>query len=174
MCIKWKNNTDMPEAGEEEEKPRVPAEQRPLEEAPQELARREPEEEEDTAAETNQSEDHDADDEDDGHLEPAKKEEEPGEPPAREGVKEEPGGREAFLDPNVQGSGENPKDKEETEPDSEEEQTSHDASVVSEHMPGSEDDREEDSRSKEELLELKDLESNPGSSLQTEEEAGLP
>ena len=157
-----------PEAGEEEEKPRVPAEQRPSEEAPQELARPEPEEEEDTAAETNQSEDHDADDEDDGHLEPAKKEEEPGEPPAREGVKEEPGGREAFLDPNVQGSGENPKDKEETEPDSEEEQTSHDASVVSEHMPGSEDDREEDSRSKEELLELKEEEEIPHSELDLE------
>ncbi|XDA89999.1 hypothetical protein R6Z07M_019602 [Ovis aries] len=157
-----------PEAGEEEEKLRVPAEQRPLEEAPQELARREPEEEEDTAAETNQSEDHDADDEDDGHLEPAKKEEEPGEPPAREGVKEEPGGREAFLDPNVQGSGENPKDKEEMEPDSEEEQTSHEASVVSEHMPGSEDDREEDSRSKEELLELKEEEEIPHSELDLE------
>lgn len=157
-----------PEAGEEEEKLRVPAEQRPSEEAPQELARREPEEEEDTAAETNQSEDHDADDEDDGHLEPAKKEEEPGEPPAREGVKEEPGGREAFLDPNVQGSGENPKDKEEMEPDSEEEQTSHEASVVSEHMPGSEDDREEDSRSKEELLELKEEEEIPHSELDLE------
>lgn len=143
-----------PEAGEEEEKPRVPAEQRPVVEEPRELERREQEEEEDAAAETNQSEDHDADDEDDGHPESSKKEEPEGQP-AQEDVTEEPGSQGSFLDPNVQSSRENPKEKDDTEPESEEEQTSQEASVLSEHMPGSEDDHEEESHSKEELMELK-------------------
>ncbi|XP_047627757.1 histone acetyltransferase KAT6A isoform X3 [Phacochoerus africanus] len=143
-----------PEAGEEEEKPRVPTEQRPVVEEPRELERREHEEEEDAAAETNQSEDHDADDEDDGHPESSKKEEPEGQP-AQEDVTEEPGSQGSFLDPNVQSSRENPKEKDDTEPESEEEQTSQEASVLSEHMPGSEDDHEEESHSKEELMELK-------------------
>ncbi|XP_074209714.1 histone acetyltransferase KAT6A [Camelus bactrianus] len=156
-----------PDVGEEEEKPRVPAEQRPAEEEPQEPEGPEPEEEEDGAAGTAQHEDHDADDEDDGHLESTKKEG-PEERPSREDAREEPGGRESFLDTNMQSSRETAKDKDETEPDSEEEQTSQEASVVSEHMPGSEDDHEEDSNSKEELVELKEEEEIPHSELDLE------
>ena len=160
-----------PEEGEEEEEPRVPAGQQPSEEGPQELAQRareeEEEEEEDAAAEAHQSEDHDADDEDDGHLEPTEKKG-PEEQPAGGDSKEEHGGQESFLDPDVHSSREHAKDKEETEPDSEEEQTSHDASVVSEHMPGSEDDHEEDSHSKEELLQLKEEAEIPHSDLDLE------
>ncbi|KAB1257517.1 Histone acetyltransferase KAT6A [Camelus dromedarius] len=156
-----------PDVGEEEEKPRVPAEQHPAEEEPQEPEGPEPEEEEDGAAGTAQHEDHDADDEDDGHLESTKKEG-PEERPSREDAREEPGGRESFLDTNMQSSRETAKDKDETEPDSEEEQTSQEASVVSEHMPGSEDDHEEDSNSKEELVELKEEEEIPHSELDLE------
>nr|XP_031547418.1 histone acetyltransferase KAT6A isoform X1 [Vicugna pacos] len=155
------------ESSEEEEEPRVPVEQRPAEEEPQEPEGPEPEEEEDGAAGTAQHEDHDADDEDDGHLESTKKEG-PEERPAREDAREEPGGRESFLDTNMQSSRETAKDKDETEPDSEEEQTSQEASVVSEHMPGSEDDHEEDSNSKEELVELKEEEEIPHSELDLE------
>ncbi|XP_017401427.1 histone acetyltransferase KAT6A isoform X1 [Cebus imitator] len=156
-----------PEVEEEEEKPCVSEEQRQSEEEQQELEEPEPEEEEDAAAETVQNDDHDADDEDDGHLESAKKKELE-EQPVREDVKEEPGGQESFLDANMQKNREKIKDKEETEPDSEEEQPSHDTSVVSEPMPGSEDDHEEDSRTKEELIELKEEEEIPHSELDLE------
>lgn len=156
-----------PEIEEEEEKPRVSEEQRQSEEEQQELEEQEQEEEDEVAVETNQNEDHDADDEDDGHLESTKKKELE-EQPVREDVKEEPGGQESFLDTNMQSSRENIKDKDETEPDSEEEQTSHETSMVSEHMPGSEDDHEEDSNSKEELIELKEEEEIPHSELDLE------
>ncbi|XP_054979636.1 histone acetyltransferase KAT6A isoform X1 [Sorex araneus] len=160
--------TKEPEVEEEEEKPRVLEEQRQSEEEQQELEEQEPEEEDEVTEETNQNEDHDADDEDDGHLESTKKSELE-EQPIREDVKEEPpGGQDSFLDTNMQSSRENVKDKDETEPDSEEEQTSHETSVVSEHMPGSEDDHEEDSNSKEELIELKEEEEIPHSELDLE------
>ncbi|XP_036156616.1 histone acetyltransferase KAT6A isoform X4 [Myotis myotis] len=156
-----------PEVEEEEEKPRVSEEQRQSEEEQQELEEQEQEEEDEVAIETNQNEDHDADDEDDGHLESTKKKELE-EQPIREDVKEGPGSQESFLDTNMQNSRENIKDKEETEPDSEEEQTSHETSVISEHMPGSEDDHEEDSNSKEELIELKEEDEIPHSELDLE------
>ncbi|XP_045444809.1 histone acetyltransferase KAT6A isoform X5 [Pipistrellus kuhlii] len=156
-----------PEVEEEEEKPRVSEEQRQSEEEQQELEEQEQEEEDEVAIETNQNEDHDADDEDDGHLESTKKKELE-EQPIREDVKEGPGSQEAFLDTNMQNSRGNVKDKEETEPDSEEEQTSHETSVISEHMPGSEDDHEEDSNSKEELIELKEEDEIPHSELDLE------
>ncbi|XP_007960504.1 histone acetyltransferase KAT6A isoform X1 [Chlorocebus sabaeus] len=159
--------TKEPEVEEEEEKPRVSEEQRQSEEEQQELEEPEPEEEEDAAAETAQNDDHDADDEDDGHLESTKKKELE-EQPTREDVKEEPGVQESFLDANTQKSREKIKDKEETELDSEEEQPSHDTSVVSEQMPGSEDDHEEDSHTKEELIELKEEEEIPHSELDLE------
>ncbi|XP_025741687.1 histone acetyltransferase KAT6A [Callorhinus ursinus] len=159
--------TKEPEIEEEEEKPRVLEEQRQSEEEQQELEEQEQEEEEEVATETNQNEDHDADDEDDGHLESTKRKELE-EQLVREDVKEEPGGQESFLDTNMQGSRETIKDKDETEPDSEEEQTSHETSMVSEHMPGSEDDHEEDSNSKEELIELKEEEEIPHSELDLE------
>ncbi|KAK1341883.1 hypothetical protein QTO34_016634, partial [Cnephaeus nilssonii] len=152
---------------EEEEKPRVSEEHRQSEEEQQELEEQEQEEEDEVAIETNQNEDHDADDEDDGHLESTKKKELE-EQPIREDVKEGPGSQESFLDTNMQNSRENVKDKEETEPDSEEEQTSHETSVISEHMPGSEDDHEEDSNSKEELIELKEEDEIPHSELDLE------
>ncbi|PNJ34694.1 KAT6A isoform 5 [Pongo abelii] len=159
--------TKEPEVEEEEEKPRVSEEQRQSEEEQQELEEPEPEDEEDAAAETAQNDDHDADDEDDGHLESTKKKELE-EQPTREDVKEEPGVQESFLDANMQKSREKIKDKEETELDSEEEQPSHDTSVVSEQMPGSEDDHEEDSHTKEELIELKEEEEIPHSELDLE------
>ncbi|EAW63239.1 lysine acetyltransferase 6A [Homo sapiens] len=159
--------TKEPEVEEEEEKPRVSEEQRQSEEEQQELEEPEPEEEEDAAAETAQNDDHDADDEDDGHLESTKKKELE-EQPTREDVKEEPGVQESFLDANMQKSREKIKDKEETELDSEEEQPSHDTSVVSEQMAGSEDDHEEDSHTKEELIELKEEEEIPHSELDLE------
>uniref|UniRef100_A0A452VP54 Histone acetyltransferase n=1 Tax=Ursus maritimus TaxID=29073 RepID=A0A452VP54_URSMA len=159
--------TKEPEIEEEEEKPRVLEEQRQSEEEQPELEEQEQEEEDEVAIETNQNEDHDADDEDDGHLASSKKKELE-EQPVREDVKEEPGGQESFLDTNMQSSRENIKDKDETEPDSEEEQTSHETSMVSEHMPGSEDDHEEDSNSKEELIELKEEEEIPHSELDLE------
>ncbi|XP_066093508.1 histone acetyltransferase KAT6A isoform X1 [Saccopteryx bilineata] len=165
------NSPDMelkePEVEEEEEKPRVSEEQRQSEEEQQELEEQEQEEEDEVAAETNQNEDHDADDEDDGHLESTKKKELEDQP-VREDVKEEPGGQESFLDSTMQSSRENIKGKDETEPDSEEEQTSQETSVVSEHMPGSEDDHEEDSNSKEELIELKEEDEIPHSELDLE------
>lgn len=158
-----------PGAEDDDERPRVSGEQRQSEEEPQEPEEQEHEEEEEAeaAVETTQNEDRDADDEDDGHLESAEKKE-PEEPPAGEDVKEEPGGQESFLDTNMQSSRENIKDKDETEPESEEEQTSHDTSVVSEPMPGSEDDHEEDSNAKEELVELKEEEEIPHSELDLE------
>ncbi|ELK08728.1 Histone acetyltransferase MYST3 [Pteropus alecto] len=159
--------TKEPEVEEEEEKPRISDEQRQSEEEQQELEEQEQEEEDEVAVELNQNEDHDADDEDDGHLESTKKKELE-EQPVREDVKEEPGGQDSFLDMNMQSNRENIKDKDETEPDSEEEQTSHETSVVSEHMPGSEDDHEEDSNSKEELIELKEEEEIPHSELDLE------
>ncbi|XP_048186391.1 histone acetyltransferase KAT6A isoform X1 [Perognathus longimembris pacificus] len=155
------------EVEEEEEKPPILEEQRQSEEEPQELEEQEQEEEDEVTIEPNQNEDHDADDEDDGHLESAKKKE-PEEQPVREDVKEEPGGQESFLDSDIQNSRENIKDKDETEPDSEEEQPSHETSVVSEHIPGSEDDHEEDSNTKEELIELKEEEEIPHSELDLE------
>ncbi|XP_007642102.1 histone acetyltransferase KAT6A isoform X1 [Cricetulus griseus] len=154
-----------PEADEEDEKPLE--EQRQSEEEPQELEEQEQEEDDEVTAEANQNEDHDADDEDDGHLESLKTKE-PEEQPAREDHKEEPGIPESFLDANMQDSRENTKDKDETEPDSEEEQPSHEASVVSETMPGSEEDHEEDSNTKEELIELKEEEEIPHSELDLE------
>lgn len=154
-----------PEAEEEDEKPLD--EQRQSEEDPQELEEQEQEEEDEVTAEANQNEDHDADDEDDGHLDSLKTKE-PEEQPAREDHKEEPGVQESFLDANMQDSRENTKDKDETEPDSEEEQPSHEASVVSETMPGSEEDHEEDSNTKEELIELKEEEEIPHSELDLE------
>uniref|UniRef100_A0A8C9Q2Y1 Histone acetyltransferase n=1 Tax=Spermophilus dauricus TaxID=99837 RepID=A0A8C9Q2Y1_SPEDA len=156
-----------PEVEEEEEKPRILEEQRQSEEEPQELEEQEQEEDDEVTTEANQNEDHDADDEDDGHLEPTKKQE-PEEQPIREDIKEEPSGQESFLDTNMQNSRETIKDKDETEPDSEEEQPSNETSVVSEHMPGSEDDHEEDSNTKEELIELKEEEEIPHSELDLE------
>ncbi|CAO2611650.1 Histone acetyltransferase KAT6A [Lemmus lemmus] len=153
-----------PEADEEDEKPLE--EQRQSEEEPQELEEQEPEEDDEVAAEANQNEDHDADDEDDGHPDSLKTKE-PEEQLAGD-HKEEPGIQESFLDANMQDSRENIKDKDETEPDSEEEQPSHEASVVSETMPGSEEDHEEDSNTKEELIELKEEEEIPHSELDLE------
>ncbi|XP_036065397.1 histone acetyltransferase KAT6A isoform X2 [Onychomys torridus] len=154
-----------PEADEEDEKPLE--EQRQSEEEPQELEEQEQEEDDEVTAEANENEDHDADDEDDGHLDSLKTKE-PGDQPAREEHKEEPGVQESFLDANMQDSRETIKEKEETEPDSEEEQPSHEASVVSETMPGSEEDHEEDSNTKEELIELKEEEEIPHSELDLE------
>ncbi|XP_008069920.1 histone acetyltransferase KAT6A [Carlito syrichta] len=159
--------TKEPEVEEEEEKTRVLEEQRQSEEEQQELEEQEQEEEDEVAMETKQHEDHDADDEDDGQLE-STKEKELEEQPTREDVKEEPGAQESFLDANMQNSRESRKDKDETEPDSEEEQPSHETSVVSEHTPGSEDDHEEDSHTKEELMELKEEEEIPHSELDLE------
>lgn len=154
-----------PEAEEEEEKPLDDLRQ--SEEEPQELEEQEQEEEDEVTAEANQNEDHDADDEDDGHLDSLKTKE-PEEQPAGEDRTEEPGIQESFLDASMQDSRENVKDKEETEPDSEEEQPSHEASVGSETMPGSEEDHEEDSNTKEELIELKEEEEIPHSELDLE------
>ncbi|KAM5278593.1 histone acetyltransferase KAT6A isoform 3-T3 [Hipposideros larvatus] len=159
--------TKEPEGEEQEERPHVSEEQRQPEDEQQELHEQEQEEEEEAAVAAHQNEDHDADDEDDGHLVPAKRKELE-EPPLRDDVKEEPGGPEAFLDTSMQNSRENIKDKDETEPDSEEEQTSHETSVVSEHMPGSEDDHEDEPNSKEELIELKEEEEIPHSELDLE------
>uniref|UniRef100_F6XLL0 Histone acetyltransferase n=1 Tax=Monodelphis domestica TaxID=13616 RepID=F6XLL0_MONDO len=159
-----------PEIEEEEveEKPRVlEEEQRQSEEEQPELEEQEHEEEDEVTLGTNQNEDHDADDEDDGHLESTKKKESE-EQTIREGVKEEPGGQESFLEANTQNNREEIKSKNETEPDSEEEQTSHETSVVSEHMPGSEDDHEEETNTKEELIELKEEEEIPHSELDLE------
>ncbi|XP_043836907.1 histone acetyltransferase KAT6A isoform X2 [Dromiciops gliroides] len=159
-----------PEVEEEEveEKPRVlEEEQRQSEEEQAELEEQEHEEEDEVALGTNQNEDHDADDEDDGHLESTKKKESE-EQTIREGVKEEPGGQESFLETNTQNNREEIKSKNETEPDSEEEQASHETSVVSEHMPGSEDDHEEEASTKEELIELKEEEEIPHSELDLE------
>nr|XP_012632860.1 histone acetyltransferase KAT6A isoform X1 [Microcebus murinus]XP_012632861.1 histone acetyltransferase KAT6A isoform X1 [Microcebus murinus]XP_012632862.1 histone acetyltransferase KAT6A isoform X1 [Microcebus murinus] len=158
--------TKEPEVEEEEEKPRLSGEQRQTEEEQQELGEQEQEEEDEATAETNQNEDHDADDEDDGHLEPTQTAG-LGEQPVGEDVKEEPRGQESFLGTNLQNR-ENTKDKDETEPDSEEEQPSHETSVVSEHMPGSEDDHEEESHTKEDLIELKEEEEIPHSELDLE------
>ncbi|XP_031247082.1 histone acetyltransferase KAT6A, partial [Mastomys coucha] len=154
-----------PEAEEEEEKPLD--DQRQSEEEPQELEEQEQEEEDEVTTEVNQNEDHDADDEDDGHLDSLKTKE-PEEQPAREDGKEESGIQESFLDANMQDSRENIKEKDEAEADSEEEQPSHEASVVSETMPGSEEDHEEDSNTKEELIELKKEEEIPHSELDLE------
>ncbi|KAM7328818.1 hypothetical protein ACRRTK_012910 [Alexandromys fortis] len=154
-----------PEADEEDEKPLE--EQRQSEEEPPELEEQEPEEDDEVTAEANQNEDHDADDEDDGHPDSLKTKE-PEEQAAGGDSKEEPGIQESFLDANMQDSRENIKDKDETEPDSEEEQPSHEASVVSETMPGSEEDHEEDSNTKEELIELKEEEEIPHSELDLE------
>ncbi|XP_052607792.1 histone acetyltransferase KAT6A isoform X1 [Peromyscus californicus insignis] len=154
-----------PEAEEEDEKPLE--EQRQSEEEPQELEEQEQEEDDEVTAEANENEDHDADDEDDGHLDSLKTKE-PEEQPASEEHKEEPGIQESFLDANMQDSRGNVKEKDETEPDSEEEQPSHEASVVSETMPGSEEDHEEDSNTKEELIELKEEEEIPHSELDLE------
>ncbi|XP_044519483.1 histone acetyltransferase KAT6A [Gracilinanus agilis] len=159
-----------PEIEEEEveEKPRVlEEEQRQSEEEQPELEEQEHEEEDEVTLGTNQNEDHDADDEDDGHLESTKKKESE-EQTIREGVKEEPGGQESFLEANTQNNREEIKSKNETEADSEEEQTSHETSVVSEHMPGSEDDHEEETNTKEELIELKEEEEIPHSELDLE------
>ncbi|ELW71418.1 Histone acetyltransferase MYST3 [Tupaia chinensis] len=152
---------------EEEEKPRLAEEQRQSEEEQPELEEQEPEEEDEATVETSQNDDHDADDEDDGQLGSARKKELE-EQPAREDAKDEPGGQEAFLDADTQNSRETAKDKDDTEPESEEEQPSHETSVVSEHMPGSEDDHEEDSNTKEELIELKEEEEIPHSELDLE------
>ncbi|XP_003801122.1 histone acetyltransferase KAT6A [Otolemur garnettii] len=156
-----------PEVEEEEEKPCLAGEQRQTEEEQQELGEQEQEEEEEATAETNQNDEQDADDEDDGHPGPAETRELGG-PPVREDVKEEPGGQESFLDASAQNSRENVKDKDETEPDSEEEQPSHETSVVSEHLPGSEDDHEEEPHTKEDLIELKEEEEIPHSELDLE------
>uniref|UniRef100_A0A8C6HU09 Histone acetyltransferase n=1 Tax=Mus spicilegus TaxID=10103 RepID=A0A8C6HU09_MUSSI len=154
-----------PEPEEEDEKPSD--DQRQSEEEPQELEEQEQEEEDEVTTEANQNEDHDADDEDEGHLDSLKTKE-PEEQPAREDDKEEPGIQESFLAANMQDSRENTKDKDEAEPDSEEDQPSHEASVVSETMPGSEEDHEEDSNTKEELIELKEEEEIPHSELDLE------
>ncbi|XP_045391688.1 histone acetyltransferase KAT6A [Lemur catta] len=158
--------TKEPEVEEEEEKPCLTGEQRQAEEEQQELGEQEQEEEDEATAETNQNEDHDADDEDDGHLESTQTKELE-EQPVGEDVKEEPSGQESFLGANMQNR-EHTKDKDETEPDSEEEQPSHETSVVSEHMPGSEDDHEEESHTKEDLIELKEEEEIPHSELDLE------
>uniref|UniRef100_A0A8C2TUI1 Histone acetyltransferase n=1 Tax=Coturnix japonica TaxID=93934 RepID=A0A8C2TUI1_COTJA len=159
-----------PEIEEEvEEKPQVLEEQRQSEEEQQELDEPEQDHEEDDeiAAVANQNEDHDADDEDDGHLESVKKKELE-EQPVREGVKEEPDVQECFLETNIPSSREDAKGKDEAEADSEEEQASNETSVGSEHVPGSEDDREEDPSNKEGLIELKEEEEIPHSELDLE------
>nr|XP_044986445.1 histone acetyltransferase KAT6A isoform X2 [Jaculus jaculus] len=159
-------DAEVKEPEEEEEKACVLEEQRHSEEEPPELEEQEQEEEDEVAAEANQNEDHDADDEDDGHLESTKTKE-PEEQPVKDS-KEELSTQESFLDASMQNSTENMKDKDETELDSEEEQPSHETSVLSEHMPGSEDDHEEDSNTKEELIELKEEEEIPHSELDLE------
>lgn len=160
-----------PEVEEEvEEKPRVLEEQRQSEEEQQELEEPEhdhEEEEDEVAVVINQNEDHDADDEDDGHLESAKKKE-LDELPIREEVKEEPDVQESFLETSIQSSREEVKGKNEAEADSEEEQASHETSVGSEHVPGSEDDHEEEQNTKERLIELKEEEEIPHSELDLE------
>uniref|UniRef100_A0A8B9J368 Histone acetyltransferase n=1 Tax=Amazona collaria TaxID=241587 RepID=A0A8B9J368_9PSIT len=159
-----------PEIEEEvEEKPRVLEEQRQSEEEQQELDEPEHdhEEEEEVAVVTNQNEDHDADDEDDGHLESVKKKELE-EQPVREGVKEEPQVQECFLETSIPSSREDTKEKDETEADSEEDQASNETSVGSEHVPGSEDDHEEEQSNKEGLIELKEEEEIPHSELDLE------
>ncbi|KAM9163952.1 histone acetyltransferase KAT6A [Pangshura tecta] len=160
-----------PEVEEEvEEKPRVLEEQRQSEEEQQELEEPEhdrEEEEDEVAVVINQNEDHDADDEDDGHLESAKKKE-LDELPVREEVKEEPDVQESFLETSIQSSREEVKGKNEAEADSEEEQASHETSVGSEHVPGSEDDHEEEQNTKERLIELKEEEEIPHSELDLE------
>uniref|UniRef100_A0A8C8RR25 Histone acetyltransferase n=1 Tax=Pelusios castaneus TaxID=367368 RepID=A0A8C8RR25_9SAUR len=160
-----------PEIEEEvEEKPRVLEEQRQSEEEQQELEETEhdhEEEEDEVAVVINQNEDHDADDEDDGHLESTKKKELE-ELPIREEVKEEPDVQESFLETSVQSTREEVKGKNEAEADSEEEQASHETSVSSEHVPGSEDDHEEEQNTKERLIELKEEEEIPHSELDLE------
>ncbi|KFP25118.1 Histone acetyltransferase KAT6A, partial [Colius striatus] len=158
-----------PEVEEEvEEKPRVLEEQRQSEEEQQELDEPEHdhEEEEEVAVVTNQNEDHDADDEDDGHLDSVKKKELE-EQPVREGVKEEPQ-QECFLETSIPSTREDAKEKDEAEADSEEEQASNETSVGSEHVPGSEDDHEEEQSNKEGLIELKEEEELPHSELDLE------
>ncbi|KAJ7423357.1 lysine acetyltransferase 6A [Willisornis vidua] len=169
------NSSPVPEAKEPEieeeveEKPRVLEEQRQSEEEQQEADEPEHdhEEEEEVAVVTNENEDHDADDEDDGHLESVKKKELE-EQPVREGVKEEPQGQECFLETSLPSSREDTKEKDEAEADSEEEQASNETSVGSEHVPGSEDDHEEEQSNKEGLIELKEEEEIPHSELDLE------
>ncbi|NXV01633.1 KAT6A acetyltransferase, partial [Cettia cetti] len=159
-----------PEIEEEvEEKPRILEEQRQSEEEQQELDEPEHdhEEEEEVAVVTNQNEDHDADDEDDGHPESLKKKELE-EQPVKEGVKEEPQVQECFLETSIPSSREDAKEKDEAEADSEEEQASNETSVGSEHVPGSEDDHEEEQSNKEGLIELKEEEEIPHSELDLE------
>lgn len=159
-----------PEIEEEvEEKPRVSEEQRQSEEEQQEAEEPEHdhEEEDDVAEVINQNEDHDADDEDDAHLESAKKKELE-EQPVGEGVKEEPDVQESFLEASLQSGREDAKGKNEAEADSEEEQVSHETSGGSEHVPGSEDDHEEEQNNKEGLIELKEEEEIPHSELDLE------
>nr|XP_051688258.1 histone acetyltransferase KAT6A isoform X2 [Oryctolagus cuniculus] len=141
------------EEEEEEEKPRAAAaaaaaEQRQSEEEPPEPEEQEPEDEEDVAAEASRHEDHDADDEDDGPLEPAQAQE-PEQRALRECGEQAPGGPQSFLDPDAPSCGERPKEKDDTEPDSEEEQPSHETSVLSEHG------HEDAAPRKEELVGLK-------------------
>uniref|UniRef100_A0A670KA68 Histone acetyltransferase n=1 Tax=Podarcis muralis TaxID=64176 RepID=A0A670KA68_PODMU len=115
------------------------------------------------------NEDHDADDEeDDGQVEPAKKNELE-EQAATEGLKEEPDAQEPFLETSTQDSREEDvKNKSEGEADSEEEQASHETSVGSDPVPGSEDDQEEEQHAKEGLIELKEEEPIPHSELDLE------
>lgn len=161
-----------PEMEEEVEKPQVLEEQRQSEEEQQEMEepeRDQEEEEEEVAAAANQNEDHDADDEeDDGHMESAKKNELE-EQAMKEGLKEEADAQEPFLETSTQGSREeDAKNKSEAEADSEEEQASHETSVSSDPVPGSEDDQEEEQQTKEGLIELKEEEQIPHSELDLE------
>uniref|UniRef100_A0A670K7X2 Histone acetyltransferase n=1 Tax=Podarcis muralis TaxID=64176 RepID=A0A670K7X2_PODMU len=162
-----------PDMEEEVEKPQSLGEQRQSEEEQPEMEEpereEEEEEEEEVAAVANQNEDHDADDEeDDGQVEPAKKNELE-EQAATEGLKEEPDAQEPFLETSTQDSREEDvKNKSEGEADSEEEQASHETSVGSDPVPGSEDDQEEEQHAKEGLIELKEEEPIPHSELDLE------
>lgn len=161
-----------PEMEEEAEKPQgLEEQQRQSEEEPQEVEEPEHEEEEEEEGGTvvNQNEDHDADDEeDDGQVESAKKEELE-EQAGKEGLKEEPDVQEPFLETSTQGGREDDaKNKSEAEADSEEEQASHETSVASDPVPGSEDDQEEEQPPKEGLIELKEEEPLPHSELDLE------
>uniref|UniRef100_A0A8C6VNX4 Histone acetyltransferase n=1 Tax=Naja naja TaxID=35670 RepID=A0A8C6VNX4_NAJNA len=162
-----------PELEEDVEKPQVLEDQRPPSEEEQQEAEEpehdQEEEEEEVAAVANQHEDHDADDEeDDGHLGSVKKDELE-EQAEKEGLKEEPEVQEPFLETSTQDDREeDAKNKSEGEGDSEEDPVSHETSVGSDPVPGSEDDQEEEQHPKEGLMELKEDEPIPHSELDLE------